>query len=292
MALTSAQFERAAAMESSQKRLARLAGMSFGALHALLGGDPVEAAGWVRCAAECGLAAAQLRLGRMLLDGSGVQRDEAAAFAWFTRAAAQADAEAMNMVGRCHENGWGVQVDLERAAASYRTSAEGSHDWGQYNFGNMLFDGRGVAPDRPQALRWFLRAASSGHGRAMNMVGRSLEEGWGCRRSLEEAAYWYGESARSGYFRGQFNHALLLAERGQCELAAEWFWQAATGGGEPMRQAIARTLAAAAHPVLQQLRARVLEPTCPASEHCAATQGLRAGTALPAPAGGLLTPRL
>ena len=291
MALTSAQFERAAALESSQERLARLTRMSFGALHALLAGDPVEAAGWVRCAAECGLSAAQLRLGRMLLDGSGVQRDEAAAFAWFARAAAQADAAAMNMVGRCHENGWGVQVDLERAAASYRTSAEGGHDWGQYNFGNMLFDGRGVAPDRPQALRWYLRAASSGHGRAMNMVGRSLEQGWGCRRSIEEAAYWYGESARCGYFRAQFNHALLLAERGQCDLAAEWFWQAAIGGGEPMRRAITRTLAAVAHPALRQLRARVLERPRPATDRSSANQGLRPATAAPGPAGGLLTPK-
>ncbi len=278
-------------MESSQERLARLTRMSFGALHALLAGDPVEAAGWVRCAAECGLAAAQLRLGRMLLDGSGVQRDEAAAFAWFARAAAQVDAEAMNMVGRCHENGWGVQVDLERAAASYRTSAEGGHDWGQYNLGNMLFDGRGVAADRRQALRWYLRAASQGHGRAMNMVGRSLEEGWGCARSLEEAAYWYGESARSGYFRGQFNHALLLAERGQCDLAAEWFWKAAIGGGAPMSRAIAQTLAAVAHPALQQVRARVLELPYAATDRSSANQGLRSVTAPPAPAGGLLTPK-
>jgi uncharacterized protein len=292
MALTSAQFERAAALESSQQRLANLTRMSYGALHALLAGDPTAAAGWVRCAAECGLPAAQLRLGRMLLDGRGMQRNEAAAFDWFARAAAQADAEAMNMVGRCHENGWGVPTDLERAAASYRSSAAGGHDWGQYNFGNMLFDGRGVAQDRPAALRWYLRAACEGHGRAMNMVGRALEEGWGCRRSLAAAAYWYGESARSGYFRGQFNHAVLLAERGHCKCAAEWFCKAALGGGEPMRQAIARALAAAAHPALRQARARVLALAAPATECAAANQGVRPAAARPAPAGGLRTPTL
>lgn len=196
------------------------------------------------------------------------------------------------MVGRCHENGWGVPVDLERAAAGYRTSAAAGHDWGQYNLGNMLFDGRGVAPDRPQALRWYLRAAAQGHGRAMNMVGRSLEEGWGCIRSLEEAGYWYGESARSGYFRGQFNHAVLLAERGHCEWAAGWFCKAALGGGEPMRRTIARALAAAAHPALKQVRARVLALAGAATECAAANQGLRPATARPAPAGGLLTPTL
>ena len=157
-------------MEENQQRLDRLSRMSYGSLHTLLAGDPVQAAAWVRCAAECGVAAAQLRLGRMMLDGTGIDPDGPAAFGWFARAADQGDAEALNMVGRCHENGWGVPVDLECAAASYRASAKGGHDWGQYNLGNLLFDGRGVAPDRPQALRWFLQAASQGHGRAMNMV--------------------------------------------------------------------------------------------------------------------------
>jgi uncharacterized protein len=259
MALTRTQFERASAMEESQQRLEQLARMSCGSLRALLAGDPVEAAAWVRCAAECGVAAAQLRMGRMLLDGSGVERDERAAFGWFARAAGQGDAEAMNMVGRCHENGWGVPVDLERAAACYRTSAEGGHDWGQYNFGNMLFDGRGVAPDRPQALRWYLLAASEGHGRAMNIVARCLEEGWGCRPSVGDAAYWYCQSARSGYFRGQFNHAVLLAERGLPEASAEWFWKAAAGGDAQMRRAILAALATAAHPALQRVHAHVRE---------------------------------
>lgn len=259
MALTRAQYERAAAMEANQLRLARLARMSYGSVHALLAGDPVQAAAWVRCAAECGVAAAQLRLGRMLLDGSGVEREERAAFGWFARAAGQGDAEAMNMVGRCHENGWGVPIDLERAAAAYRASAEGGHDWGQYNLGNLLFDGRGAAPDRAQALRWFLQAAAQGHGRAMNMVARCLEEGWGCSRSTEDAAYWYRQSARSGYFRGQFNHAVLLAQRGLPEAAAEWFARAAAGGDGKMHRTVAAALTHATHPALQAVREQVLK---------------------------------
>ena len=259
MTLTREQFDRAAALEESQRRLQQLGRMSYGSLHALLTGDPAKAAAWIRSAAECGVPAAQLRLGRMLLDGSEGERDEQAAFVWFARAADEGDTEAMNMVGRCHENGWGVPVDLKRAAASYRTSAAGGHDWGQYNLGNLLFDGRGVGPDRPQALRWYLRAASQGHARAMNIVARCLEEGWGCGRSLEDAAYWYHQSARSGYFRGQFNHAVLLAERGLAVPAAEWFWRAAAGGDTRMRRTVAVTLAAAAHPALRQVCARVLE---------------------------------
>lgn len=259
MSLTRAQFERAAALEQHQEKLAQLARMSSGALHALLEGDPEEAAGWVRGAAECGLAAAQVRLGRMLLDGAGVERNEATAWQWFARAAAQRDPEALNMTGRCYENGWGVPADLEQAAASYRAAAAGGHDWGQYNFGNLLFDGRGVPSDRSQALRWYLRAAAQGHARAMNLVARCLEEGWGCRRSPEEAFYWYGRSAAADYFRAQFNYAALLAERGLPAEAAQWFAKAMAAGDANMHRAIAATLAHAAHPPLRRVRARALE---------------------------------
>ena len=248
---------RAATLEAHQLRLQRLARSSRGQLYALLAGDPAESAAWVASAAHCGVPAAQLCLGRLLLEGRGVTRSATSAFRWFTRAAARGDAEAMNMVGRCHENGWGVPQNLALAAASYRRSAEAGHDWGQYNLGNLLFDGRGLARDQGQALRWYLQAAHQGHGRAMNLVGRCLEEGWGCARNLEEAAYWYERSAERGYFRGQFNHALTLAQRGSTASAAMWFWRAAVGGDEDLRHTIVAVLERATDPALRQLQARV-----------------------------------
>ncbi len=257
MSLTAAQFARAQALEARQLRLSRMLRMTRRELEVLLAGDPAEAAEWVLSAAECGMTAAQLRLGRMLLEGTGVPRDEKAALAWFSRAAGQGNAEAMNMVGRCHENGWGTPADLALAASHYRSSALARHDWGEYNFGNMLFDGRGVARDLPQALHWYLRAARQGHGRAMSLLGRCLEEGWGCSRSLDDAAYWYRRSAESGYFRGQLNHALVLAEQGLAAPAAEWFWKAAVAGNEDTRRSIARMLAAATDPALRAVGARV-----------------------------------
>ncbi len=257
MGLTAAQFARAAVLEAQQLRVSRMLRMSDRDLRALLTGDPAEAAEWVLSAAEHGIPAAQLRLGRMLLEGRGVARDEEAALDWFSRAARLGSAEALNMVGRCHENGWGVPVDLALAASHYESSALGRHDWGEYNFGNMLFDGRGVVRDLPRALYWFLRAARQGHGRAMNLLGRSLEEGWGCPRRPADALYWYRRSAESGYFRGALNYALVLAERGHTELAAVWFWNAASSGNDDTRRAILRVLATAGDPALIAVAARV-----------------------------------
>jgi uncharacterized protein len=257
--LTRAQFEQAAAKEESQLRVSRLQRMSYQELQALLCGDPVKAAVWIRSAAEHGIPAAQLRFGRVLLEGRGIPRDERAALSWFRRAAEQGDAEAQNMVGRCHENGWGVPVDWALAAWYFRRSAEAGHDWGQYNLANTLFDGRGVLRDLPQALYWFACAALQGHARAMSLVGRCLEEGWGCLMSREDAVYWYRRSAQSGYFRGQLNYALALAEQGEEVAAAHWFWKAATGGNCAIRRVILGALATASAPALVEVARRVRE---------------------------------
>jgi TPR repeat protein len=259
VSLTREQFARAAALEADQLRLQKLQRLSCGQLHALLAGDPAHALAWVRSAAQCGVQAAQLRLGRMLLEGQGLARNEFSAFRWFKCAASRGDPEALNMLGRCHENGWGVPVDLQLAANHYKSSADAGHDWGQYNLGNLYFDGRGVTRDLRQAFCWYLRSASQGHARAMNLLARCLEEGWGCSPKPADAADWYRCSAQAGYFRGQFNHAIELTRRGQYARAAQWFWSAAKLGDANMRQTIIIALAQSRDPALTQINERVRE---------------------------------
>lgn len=263
MALTQEQLARAAAAEDDDLRVTRLRGLNPRELRELLAGDQFEAAPWVRSAARLGIPGAQLRLGRMLLAGTGVSRNEREALDWFERAAHQGDAEAMNMVGRCHENGWGTPVNLRSAVASYYESAARGHDWGEYNLGNMLFDGRGMARDPEQALYWYLSAANQGHARAMNLAARCFEEGWGCAKSTAAAIRWYRCSAEAGYFRGQFNYAAVLAHQGKSAEAAIWFCKAAEGGDDAVRRVIADALTDAVDPALRAVRSRVVDLLTP-----------------------------
>ena len=231
---------RAEQSEDSVKRFARLSMMSSAELAKTLGGDPAHAAPWVRAAAAHGVREAQVRLGRMLLNGEGVSKDERAAYRWFLRAARDGDADAMNMVGRCHENGWAVDASDKDAAPWYRRSAEAGHDWGEYNYAHMLFDGRGDVPlDRRAAFALYLRAAQRGHGRAMNLVGRCLEAGWGIEPDITMAERWYARSAEAGYFRAQFNHALALLARGDRDGALVWLERAYEASDEALRDRIA-----------------------------------------------------
>jgi TPR repeat protein len=198
----------------------------------------------------------------MLLDGTGVEKDQAAALGWFRTAARSGDADAMNMVGRCYENGWGTARETAAAAEWYRRSAEAGHDWGEYNYANMLFDGIGIAKNLPLAVSWYLKAANQGHGRAMNQAGRCFEEGWGVAKDIGIAVDWYRKSAEAGYFRGQYNYATILCADGDIDEAARWFREAAKGGTLEIRRRIGQDLLSRDHVGLHDIGIRALALCC------------------------------
>jgi hypothetical protein len=232
-------------------RVAALTMMPPEQLRGLLAGE--DAPEWVEAAAACGIAAAQLRLGRMLLEGEGVARDPRAAFACFLCAAQSGDADARNMLGRCYENGWGVERDMAQAAAHYALAAETGMAWAQYNLGHILLSGDGAPRDRDAAFAWYMRAASQGHERAMNLVGRCFEEGWGVDSDPAAARNWYRKSAEGGYFRGAYNYASLLARDGCVTGAAIWFRRALATAPRPTRALIVRSLRENSEPRLRAL---------------------------------------
>lgn len=246
--------------------LAKLKQMSHDQLCRLLTGNPREAAVWVRVAAIQGLSEAQVRLGRMLLDGTGVTKDEKQAFIWFQRAAATGNTDAVNMVGRCFENGWGVVANATLAVEHYRRSAQAGHDWAQYNLGHCYLDGNGIDREPDLAFDWYYKAAEQGHIRAMNLLARCYEEGWGVARNSEAARAWYQKSAEGGYFRGQYNWATLLANEGHLDAAYEWFSLAACNGTQNVRRTIACTLIESSYSRFRSLGLTVFASCCEQGE--------------------------
>jgi len=196
-------------------------------LRARLEGSPEEAAALLREGAAAGLPEAQAAYGQILLDGRGVAADPEAALRWFREAAAHGHVMAINMIGRCHEKGWGTPIDRDAAARCFRVAAERGLDWGMYNYGGALGLGAGVPQDEAAAMGWFQRAAAMGHVKSINFVGGYHEEGRLTVRDMDKAAECYRLAAEGGDFRGQFNHARLLAEGGRIDEAVAWIAQAA-----------------------------------------------------------------
>jgi TPR repeat protein len=242
---------------SAQALVSVMASMPRNRLDRLLADPAPGAAIWVRAAAAYGLVEAQIRLGQMLLDGTGVEQDQAKALAWFTEAARAGSAEARNMVGRCLENGWGAPSDPALAAPWYLAAAEAGDAWGQYNLGHMFLNGAGVPRDAAAALRWYRRAADQGHVRAMNLVARCHEEGWGAPRDHVAALHWYRRSAEGGYFRGQYNFATMLAAEGWIAAALPWFEAAIQAAPGPTRAVMIKGLGGHVAPALRILARRL-----------------------------------
>lgn len=204
-------------------------------MRAELAGSPEAAAEILREGAEGGLPEAQALYGQILLDGRGVARDPAAALHWFRKAAHGGSPIGANMVGRCYEKGWGADVNKQLAAIWYKAAAERGSDWGMYNYGSALGLGSGVKKNDEAALAWFRKAAALGHAKSINFVGLYYEEGRFVPRDLSEAARCYKRAAEGGDFRGQFNHARMLAMSGNYEKAATWLKTASNAATHEFR---------------------------------------------------------
>lgn len=222
-------------------------------LRAMLASNPNKAAQAIVAAAGQNLVDAQALLGQILLDGQGIERDQALALRWFQIAARNGHVMARNMLGRCHEHGWGCPADLTKAAEHYRLAAEAGLDWGLYNLANLLATGRGVVENQQHAMGCYAQAAHMGHAKSMNLLGRYLEEGQYCAANPEAAYDWYRRSAEGGDFRGQFSHAAVLADHGHLEQALAWLNIALENGNLNFLRVARKTLAAAPIPEVRAL---------------------------------------
>jgi len=101
--------------------------------------DTVEAASWLRLAAELGHPGAQNKLGFLYSVGQGVKQSNFEAFKWWQLAARQGDADA------------------------------------QYNLAVMYRDGLGVAPDMEASMQWFREAAANGDPVSIGIVAQYSE---------------------------------------------------------------------------------------------------------------------
>lgn len=229
-----------------------LAALTPEQVRARLSGSPEARVALIREGAHTGVAEAQLVLGQMLLDGDGVARDPAAGFGWFWKAAQAGHLLALNMVGRCYDQGWGVAIDKARAAECFRIAAERGLDWGMYNYATALTLGEGVAEDKAAALAWFGKAAELGNAKAVNYLGSFHEDGWVVPRDLARAAEYYRRAAEGGDFRGQFNHARMLAAEGRVESALHWLERCGASATVAFRDKAIAWLAGGAVPALRR----------------------------------------
>ena len=100
--------------------------------------------------------------------------------------AGQRDAEFR--VGRMLEQGAGVEKDLAKAAEWYRRSAEHGMPLAMLNYGLSLQAGQGVAKDEVAGAAWIMKAAEAGQPTAQANLGALYRSGRGLPRNIIKRA--------------------------------------------------------------------------------------------------------
>jgi len=167
--------------------------------------DFKEAVRWCRLAADQGNAEAQGLLGGIFHDGGdGVTRDYKEAAKWYKLAAAQGDTDAQDNLGAIfYDGGNGVTQDYKEAAKWYRLAAEKGNAHAQLHFGYMSYGGQGVTRDYPEAAKWYRLAADQGDADAQVFLGLMYNEGKGVTQDYREATKWYRLAAQQGLAKAQ-----------------------------------------------------------------------------------------
>ena len=94
----------------------------------------------------------------------------------FVELADAGDAEAQMQLGNLYREGTGVDRNAETAVQWYRQAAEHGHAEAQYRLGSMHLTGEGVFKDDVWAINWYRKAAQQGHQQAQQDLAAIYEK--------------------------------------------------------------------------------------------------------------------
>lgn len=171
----------------------------------LMNGDGVEkddaaAIEYWEKAAEQDFAPAQYKLGVCYMQGScGVEKDEKKAAQYFTKAAEGGETDSMLNLSIFYGNGIGVEIDPDKSLAYLEQAAELDHPVACCYLGAALA-GRKTSSkeDVIRGAKLLEKAAEMGHRDAQYIYGMCCENGRGVEKDLAEAAGWYRRAAKAG----------------------------------------------------------------------------------------------
>ncbi|KAF9908661.1 hypothetical protein EC991_009589 [Linnemannia zychae] len=168
--------------------------------------------------ASKGNVEAQVALGDMYREGSGVNKDLQAALDWFTKAADQEDPVAQFKIGTLYDNGEGVSRDHSKAEEWYLRAAKQGYSPAQRSLGSLyeLGQGRLAEKDRDYkvAMEWYLQASNQGDAQAQYEIGRMFDHGVGVTQDNLKAKQWYLQAAENGHLGAKLRLQSLSAHVG------------------------------------------------------------------------------
>lgn len=133
--------------------------------------DFIQAAVLFQESALLGNTTAQWMIGRMCLNGEGMNRDTEQSLDWLAIAAQLGHPEAQFYLGLMYDRGYGTARDADNAHHWYTRSAEQGLASAQFALGDMYRRGDGRTVDLKVARDWFEKAAEQGDTHSQYIAG-------------------------------------------------------------------------------------------------------------------------
>lgn len=153
-----------------------------------------------------GNALAMHDLGRMFMDGIGVDADADQAQIWYAKALSAfqtVERQRPNRyveyrIGKMYAGGLGTEQDDAAAAKWFSQAAEQGYQYAQYSLAGLYSRGKGIPQDDAKALELYTLAAAQGFPYAAWELGKRYRDGIGCA-SDERQANRYFSMAYHGF---------------------------------------------------------------------------------------------
>jgi TPR repeat protein len=148
-----------------------------------------------------GDAKAQELIGKYLISGRGMTKDEDQGIKWLAKSYGTSvdNPDFEVRLGKMFDHSRDVQPDYQRTMKLFRAAADTGNAEGQYQLGYVYELGEGVAVDQAEALRWFHKAADQGNPKAQYQLGVYFAKGWVVEQNYSEAMKWFSKAAEQGH---------------------------------------------------------------------------------------------
>ena len=205
-----------------------------------------SAIGYLRIAAEDGLADAMYQLGWHYYSGIFIRKNIVKSIEWYSKAADKGDAWAQVDLGQiyfCGERG--VKKDYSQAVRLFRKAARKKGEFAFFNLGLCYDYGKGVRQSDAQACKYYAKAAEGGDVAAMCNLGATLAN---CEGSQKDAVMWTRRAVLRGDCKAQHNLGEWYAS-GECGLKAnrrramKWLAKSAEQGNKAASKTLAKLIA-------------------------------------------------
>ena len=208
--------------------------------------DKKRAIGYLRIAAEDGLADAMYQLGWHYYSGTFIRKNIVKSIEWYRKAAEKGDDWAQVNLGKIYLDGErGVKKDYAKAVSLFRKAVRKDDELAFFNLGLCYDFGKGVRQSDAFACKYYTEAAKRGHVAAMCNLGATLAN---CEGSQKEAVMWTRRAALRGDSKAQHNLGDWYAS-GECglkvnrRLAMKWLAKSAEQGNKAASKTLAKLIA-------------------------------------------------